>query len=162
MYFLNRLKFLITATNHHGVHSPFVYSFVTKSLYSKSKYSSKKSTNTLLKMLDYFNISKINFIANNSELKKLILENFPKIQFDNCSTDLIYFEELNQDTITTIQNKITFQNNSIVFVNSIFTNYNSWKSLLQLGKVKVSIDLFYCGILFFRKEQVEEHFKIRI
>ena len=113
-------------------------------------------------MLDYFNISKINFIANNLELKELILENFPKIQFDNCSTDLIYFEELNQDTITTIQNKITFQNNSIVFVNSIFTNYNSWKSLLQLGKVKVSIDLFYCGILFFRKEQVKEHFKIRI
>ncbi len=32
------IKFLLRSTNHHGVHSPFVYNFVTKCLYNKTKY----------------------------------------------------------------------------------------------------------------------------
>ena len=32
------LKFLAASTNHHGVHSPFVYSLVTKCFYDKSHY----------------------------------------------------------------------------------------------------------------------------
>ncbi|MFK7831993.1 MAG: O-methyltransferase [Winogradskyella sp.] len=32
------LKFLFTSTNQHGVHSPFVYNFVTRCLYDKTKY----------------------------------------------------------------------------------------------------------------------------
>lgn len=32
------IKFLLKSTNQHGVHSPFVYDFVTKCLYDKKKY----------------------------------------------------------------------------------------------------------------------------
>ncbi len=32
------LKFILKSTNQHGVHSPFVYDFVTKCLYDKNKY----------------------------------------------------------------------------------------------------------------------------
>lgn len=32
------LKFILSATNQHGVHSPFIYKFVTKCLYNKSNY----------------------------------------------------------------------------------------------------------------------------
>lgn len=32
------IKFLLSSTNQHGVHSPFVYDFVTKCLYDKEKY----------------------------------------------------------------------------------------------------------------------------
>lgn len=32
------IKFLLSSTNQHGVHSPFVYNFVTKCLYEKEKY----------------------------------------------------------------------------------------------------------------------------
>lgn len=113
-------------------------------------------------MLDYFKSTSIQFTENNSELTALILKNFPKIQLEDSSNDFLYFEELNQNTIHLIQHKITFQNNSIVFINSIYTNYDSWKKLIQLDKIKVSVDTFYCGILFFRREQVKEHFKIRI
>lgn len=34
------IKFLLKSTNQHGVHSPFVYNFVTKCLYDKKKYNS--------------------------------------------------------------------------------------------------------------------------
>ena len=36
------IKFLWRSTNQHGVHSPFVYSLVTKCFYDKKKYSSYK------------------------------------------------------------------------------------------------------------------------
>ncbi|ARV10724.1 methyltransferase [Winogradskyella sp. PC-19] len=32
------IKFLLKSTNQHGVHSPFMYDFVTKCLYDKKKY----------------------------------------------------------------------------------------------------------------------------
>lgn len=35
---LSYIKFLFQATNQHGVHSPFVYDFVTKCLYDKEKH----------------------------------------------------------------------------------------------------------------------------
>ncbi|RNC86867.1 MAG: class I SAM-dependent methyltransferase [Winogradskyella sp.] len=35
---ISYFKFLFTSTNQHGVHSPFVYDFVTKCLYDKSAY----------------------------------------------------------------------------------------------------------------------------
>ncbi|MFD1064131.1 O-methyltransferase [Winogradskyella litorisediminis] len=35
---LSYIKFLLNSTNQHGVHSPFVYNFVTKCLYDKSYY----------------------------------------------------------------------------------------------------------------------------
>ena len=35
---ISYLKFLFTSTNQHGVHSPFVYNFVTKCLYDKLDY----------------------------------------------------------------------------------------------------------------------------
>ena len=34
------IKFLLKSTNQHGVHSPFVYDFITKCLYDKTKYKS--------------------------------------------------------------------------------------------------------------------------
>ena len=37
----------------------------------------------------------------------------------------------------------------------------AWEEIKNNKKVTVSIDLFYMGIIFFRKEQVKEHFMIR-
>ncbi|WP_157483931.1 hypothetical protein [Maribacter hydrothermalis] len=41
-------------------------------------------------------------------------------------------------------------------------NLESWKNLKSEHNVRVTIDMFYCGAVFFRKEQAKEHFKIRI
>ena len=35
MSIISYLKFLIRSTNQHGVHSPFVYNFITRCLYNK-------------------------------------------------------------------------------------------------------------------------------
>ena len=45
------IKFLFKATNQHGVHSPFVYNFVTKCLYDKKKYNAYKDLQNYRKLL---------------------------------------------------------------------------------------------------------------
>ncbi|WP_299116106.1 class I SAM-dependent methyltransferase [uncultured Winogradskyella sp.] len=49
---ISYIKFLFTSTNQHGVHSPFVYNFVTKCLYNKVNYSAYQ------KLTDYHKILK--------------------------------------------------------------------------------------------------------
>ena len=38
----------------------------------------------------------------------------------------------------------------------------AWEFIKTHEKVTVSIDTFFWGIVFFRKEQVKEHFTIRV
>jgi len=38
----------------------------------------------------------------------------------------------------------------------------TWKALKYHKKVTVSVDCFYFGFLFIRKEQAKQHFKIRV
>ena len=35
------IKFILTSTNEHGVHSPFVYSLLTKCIYKKQRFDKK-------------------------------------------------------------------------------------------------------------------------
>ena len=53
---------------------------------------------------------------------------------------------------------------SIVFGLPIYTNQVAeafWNNLKSNPKVTVTIDTFHFGLVFFRKEQVEEHFILR-
>ena len=45
------IKFLLKSTNQHGVHSLFVYNFVTKCLYDKKKYDAYKKLQNYRKTL---------------------------------------------------------------------------------------------------------------
>ncbi|MFC4721162.1 O-methyltransferase [Geojedonia litorea] len=55
------IKFLLTSTNQHGVHSPFVYDLITKCFYDKVSYPAYKSLktyrNSLLKNSDTIQIT---------------------------------------------------------------------------------------------------------
>ncbi|WP_458627299.1 O-methyltransferase [Winogradskyella sp. PC D3.3] len=75
------IKFLLSATNQHGVHSPFIYSFVTKCLYDKSKYNdyfklnqyraTLQESTTILKIKDLGEGSKT-LGAHQREVRKMI------------------------------------------------------------------------------------------
>tara|TARA_R110002051_G_scaffold209230_2_gene275113 strand:+ start:4118 stop:4606 length:489 start_codon:yes stop_codon:yes gene_type:complete len=162
MYFFRYLKFLLSATNQHGVHSPFVYAFVTKCIYAKKKYSNKKALNLVLKILSYFSISDIDIRHKNKALSELIEINFPKVAQTENTTAFIYFNGIDDSLLKFIAQKNVLYNDSIVYIANIYQNKKAWEALILMEKITVSIDLFYCGVLFFRREQVKEHFKIRI
>lgn len=249
------IKFLLSSTNQHGVHSPFVYNFVTKCLYEKTKFSdyqklneyrtnllnsdtelqvvdlgegskklenkqrqvgqmvktsssSKKNTMLLYRIAKYFNFnhtlelgtslgmgtyalslanpsSKITTIEgcpNTSAFAKSKLENealkniefiignfsdtIPELKEDRY--DFIFFDGHHNKTATIqyFEALLPKVHNDTVFIfDDIYWSKGmteAWEYIKQHNSVTVTLDCFYLGLVFFRKEQVKEHFKIRV
>ncbi len=157
------IKHLFTATNQHGVHSPFVYDFITKCVYQKVKYKGSKSDKVLLNSILYFNSEKLNIISSNSNIKNIISQEFHLKTENTPPFDLIYEEQISENLLPKYERHL--HNNSVLVVKHIHLNQNSsniWKKTVTNKRITASIDMYFCGVLFFRKEQVKEHFRIRI
>ncbi len=157
---------MVTATNQHGVHSPFVYDYLTKCLYKKSKVKTSRTKSVLLKSIPYFSMEKIIVISDNQETIQQVQRESNLKSEQNPPCDLIYADKPSVKLLSLLKEKENnFHNSSMVLIDRIHKTEDLqkiWKDLTQLKKVTVSIDMFYCGTLFFRKEQVKEDFKIRI
>lgn len=158
------LQFILHSTNQHDVHSPFVYDFVTKCLYSTPKKSNNKTLDVLLKSIHYCNAQTIEIIGDTT-YKTLIVEKYPGIVFNVFPMDLIFIENLTSESSSSILSEKKVRNNSMILLGNIHKNAktsNIWKMLTKNEFFNVSIDMFYCGVLFRRTEQEKEHFTIRI
>ncbi|TXD51190.1 MULTISPECIES: hypothetical protein [unclassified Polaribacter] len=154
-------KFLLNASNQHGVHSPFVYNFVTKGLYKKG--------NINIKLKD-FNFDEALSKKEEKILKKIIKYIKPTAILTNLKNEsarlnkeinLLYFNYLEENIIINVSKQYP---NSFVVIRAIHQNTSSeksWIQITQLQEATVTIDLFYFGLIFFRKKQAKEHFKIR-
>ncbi len=158
---LSYFKFLLKSTNQHGVHSPFVFSFVTKGLYQKNiklvsfdtykelQSLSKKQKRILSKILVYFKIDEISFNI---------------LQFSKNTTQykLLYInktEELKKI------NTLGFHTKHIILVNNLHQTKSSlknWNEFIKHTDAIVTVDLFFFGLIFFRAAQAKEHFRIRV
>ncbi|WP_179346214.1 O-methyltransferase [Winogradskyella ursingii] len=248
------IKFLLSSTNQHGVHSPFVYKFVTKCLYDRTKHpnyyklksyrkhlldsntiitvldlgegskklkkkqrsvqrmalsssSSKKNTKLLYRVSKYFKcesilelgtslgmatyalalsnknskITTIEGCANTSDFTKnrfnelrIKQAQFIKEDFSNIiptleeNFDLIFFDgHHNKDaTIKYFQSLLSNIHNDTLFVfDDIYWSKGmteAWEYIKEHPAVTVTVDCFFLGFVFFREEQVKEHFKIRL
>lgn len=164
MYFIIKyLKHLIFASNQHGVHSPFVYEFVTKCLYAKPNIEGSKSEGVLLKSIPYFSVENLKLNTHGDEIANKIRKRFDLKLGKKNPYDLIYVDKLDSQVVTNY--KETIHNDSMLLLGHIHRNKNStaiWEALSKDEFFNVSIDMFHCGALFIRKEQRKEHFKIRI
>lgn len=154
----------MVSTNQHGVHSPFVFRYVTQCLYTKKKMHKNRSINVLLKTIAYFGFEKVS-IKNKTQVKKLVQQTFPEIQFDGYPCDLLFVDKLASGTFQQLLSEGKLHNDSIILVDSIHRtaeDLEQWNHLIALPEITVSIDMFYCGLLSIRREQVKEHFRIRI
>jgi predicted O-methyltransferase YrrM len=94
----------------------------------------------------------------NNEIKALTSNKYDFIFFDGNhqkEATLHYFESLLE----------TANNNSVWIFDDIYWSKGmteAWEAIKQHPKVTVTIDTFYWGIVFFRKEQIKEHFVIRV
>jgi hypothetical protein len=149
------LSFLWKSGNEHSVHSPFVFNFITKGLYNKQadfdleKYPKLKNLNKrekeiLSKIFNYFSRHTIYV-----DVKEIDLE----------TRSIFYFSSL--DNIAHLNPK---NNDSFLILRGIHqdkTTVLRFKRLVENDFVTLSIDLYYFGLLFFRKEQAKEYFIIR-
>jgi len=82
--------------------------------------------------------------------------------------DLIYVDGNHHKESTLQYFKILLErinNNSVIIFDDIYWSSEmtaAWQEICQHPKVTVSIDTFYWGFVFFRKEQEKEHFTIRL
>ncbi|WP_243398958.1 O-methyltransferase [Hanstruepera neustonica] len=95
------------------------------------------------------------FITHLNQLKS---NTFDLIFFDGNHTKeatLHYFNELLP----------TANNNSVFIFDDIYWSKGmteAWETIKQHPEVTVTIDTYFWGFVFFRKEQAKEHFKIRV
>ena len=82
--------------------------------------------------------------------------------------DLIYLDGNHHKESTLQYFKLLLErinNNSVIIFDDIYWSQEmteAWQEIIQHPKVTVSIDTFYWGFVFFRKEQEKEHFTIRL
>lgn len=160
--FHSYIRFLLQSTNQHGVHSPFVFDFVTKGLYKKSSISKKVDANKefgnlspkekviLTKITNYF---KIDDIITNPKTSSSTSINNHKILFFNNLKNFIN------------SNILINQKNNILVIRGIYNSKKTtenWNQLITSTPNIVSVNLFYFGIIFYRPQQAKEHFNIRV
>ena len=169
---LENIIFYFKSTNEHGVHSPFVFDFLTKCLYRKQnsevnflkeKKIRKKTTQAIFRILNYFKpktlcfvgdelVNQNAFFENTQILKEENLDPESKIDafFINQSIDLKEFDTM----ITHVHNDS--------FLLMMPTSRTLWQTIKNHEKVTVTIDCYQFMLVFFRKEQPKQNFKIRL
>ena len=178
------IKFLWNSKNEHGVHSPFVFDLVTKCFYDKTKFpeyshfkNNSKRVRLFYRIIRYFKPKTILEIGNSTEIDTNIFsseittfEEFQKNKpsNNNSTFDLVYFNQNESQKTTLAYFELllpTITNETVWVINDIhesIENENFWDIIKKHYKVKVTIDTFHFGMVFFRAEQEKEHFVIRV
>jgi len=159
------LKFLFRSTNQHGVHSPFVYQYLTKCLYKSSGYKGSRVHRVLLKSIPYLHVKSLLVRSNTQEVEKLLYRAYPELDFEPDCADMIYVgsDQFLQINASWLHDHCHLQ--SMILLEDIHRSRETskkWQSLCEKTWVTVSIDFYFGGIIFLRTEQVKQHFRIRI
>lgn len=164
------LTFLFRSFHLHGIHSPFVFRL------QQACFSGKKEE-ILLKLVDYLKIETILVFEKFTEKdifktsKTIIADPADAQQLDlfskeNRKFDLVYFPAPTENLFALFQKALPLAHNDTVFVfekpHRSKEREQIWERTKHHEKVRVSIDTFHFGLVFFREEQVKEDFRIQL
>ena len=127
------------------------------------KETSLFTSNKFLKCFSLEQLENINFI--NSEFE-IFLHNFDKSSFSDTDWNMVYFDGNHSKEATLKYFDIlieTTTNKTIWIFDDIHWSKDmeeAWEIIKNHPKVTVTIDTFQWGIVFFRTEQIKEHFII--
>lgn len=182
-----KVKFYLNAKNAYGLHSPYVFDFYnsvkehSKSLKSSpetiDRFSKKESRIILsiiknLKHATVLVISDEGQTAGNwsrsflSDSEVLFSKSLVNLANSPSKFDLIILHKLLSINQKELEDYLPalISNNSTVIIPHIHASkdlINRWKSLTKNNYVRVSMDLFFIGVLLFRKESTKQDFRIR-
>lgn len=152
----------------HGVHSPFVFSFIqdvlnNKELKQEADYSNKYRA-LVNRMIAFYKPSAVMELEAASSNQVHALK-----EIDNAATIGLFYlkQNKNAEDLTNYFNAALKKLNteSILIFDGIHVSKEleaSWETIKMNNEVKLTIDLYKLGIVFFRQEQLEkENFTIR-
>lgn len=165
----NYLLFCLKATNQHGVHSPFIFSFVTRCLYNKHLVAptdfpqttslTAKQYTLLLKSIRYFQPKHV--FTDEPLLQEAITAS------TNLNTTL---QQTSYDYLFINGNYASYEpflgnmhNDSVLVINGLQqkNRYALWQQLTQNPQVTAFVDVYTQGFVFIRREQPQQGFMIR-
>jgi predicted O-methyltransferase YrrM len=123
----------------------------------KATESNKQTRN----LIDQDNLDMVK--VENNRFSKTLSKSIENRQFD-----FIFFDENHTKKATLDYFEAclkTIHNDSFFIFNNIYRTaeiQEVWSVIKKHSKVTITVDVFYLGIVFFRKEQAKEHFKIRV
>ncbi|MHC5201206.1 hypothetical protein [Myroides sp. LJL119] len=172
--FNSYLKFLYKSSNQHGVHSPFVYSLLTKGLYKKSpQYRKRKKSKAFVeRVFRYFKVKNVAVINHNKE--KVVLPNitdlcFKSFKADQGQYDAIWIQKTKQNSgkkdICLDSLILAMSNDSFIILDKAKGGSNIqslWYAIQKDDRFTVTIDFYYYGLAFIRQEQLKQHFILRM
>jgi len=155
------LQFLVKSTNQHGVHSPFVYNYITKGLYQQKKdfALSHKTNQWLLQSIQYFKPKAV--YISDKMLLDAIKQTSIEITVELQTADLI-LERYTVENHTHIVQTINSMSNSQLL---LIASYNYPKAfvneLRQNPDITLVVDFYYGCLISKRTEQPKQNFLIR-
>jgi len=163
------VKHYLSANSRHGTHSPFVYQLVDEVIYSKNnfllRYDDKKSkienkkSLLLERLFRRFEIAYVDCLLRENKVE---LEALKEICVGKGSA-VLKFIDLQQYAPIEAWIERSHPEDFFIF-NEPYENVEKmqiWALIQANPKVKVTIDLFHFGLIFFRDEQRKENFSIR-
>jgi hypothetical protein len=160
----SKVLFWFRAKNRHGVHSPFMYEFLDRAVYAPGIKQGESGQRLLRAARVHFNPKRI-FMASNLPANLGIRGGLevgsttPGPPFD-----LLVFDEPSHKVGEILSDPGQWHNDSIVYLGNLRGSpsaYALWEQICLHPSIRVVVESYWEGLLFFRKEQVRQHFKIR-
>lgn len=164
------IRFLLKSTNEHGVHSPFLFSLITKGLYSRNPlWNDKKKKDVFVeRILNYFQPKLI--MSSSSKGKNYrflsIIDYMPWDSENFEEADILLIDEtsiVDEESVIPCLSKM--KNNAFVLIDKrerLKSTKMLWEKIVENDAVTVSVDFYFFGLAFVRKEQLKQHFRVRL
>lgn len=163
------LQFWFSAYNEHGTHSPFVFNLLTRGLYPTDirwKGQSRKEQ-FFNRLLVYFEPQQLATLDGSlpKEVKLSISVDLYQADSGKCY-DAILFQGTDAKAWPAVEEVAqTMHNDSLWMIDrrgkeASIEKY--WQEVVASEEMIVTLDFYYFGVALKRKEQLKQHFQLRL
>lgn len=159
------LWFWFRSRNRHGVHSPFVYDFLERSLYARKRPGCSPEQQLLLAASEHFAPVRVGASPSASDWAGWLKPHLPEALWGSPPYDLYIADRPGTELESQLADHSLWHNESVIFVGGLRSGTEArraWKRLCALPRLRVSLETYRAGLLFFRRQQAPQHFKIRL